>query len=717
MEYFKQFKKHIQDNNLPTTVSLWQEYCLSDEVDPIEMSHVLSAIKEASFSKSFGVYVENGLELWESLAPSQAKDEIIKLIFDIQTTNSAEYSDLAHAYLKERYGEIDIFAELLRIVGLRENEEFQGCIRNFELLIHLQKGNFCLHTGGWGIGEVMDTSFLRREISIEFDLVAGMKEISFKNAFNILVPVPRDHFLARRFGNPEKFEDYTRANPVDSIKLLLKDLGDKTAFEIKEEMADLVIPEEEWTKWWSSVRSKLKKDTEIIYPKSLQEPFKLNTSKVTHEDMLKTSLSEAVTVKDKIDTLYTFLRDFPALHKDPDLNIYLKNEFGEILLTKDLRESEEIQILFLLSDLNDQAAKKNIPELVRKLPDLSFVLDEIAILAFKRRLLSEIKKNRLDWVEIFTDLIVASKKHSLRDFLYEEVMAENKQDIFKSKIESVIKDPQLSPAAFIWFFQRIIKNKTALFTNQADLDMLFEAFFILMHYVEVSLKDRTMTKKMYGMLTDKRFEIVRRIFKGASSDVIKELLLLATKCQILTNHDVKILHSLAEVVHPELSKLRSHAQEETEEEIIWTTPEGMKKVTDRIEQIATKEVIENAKEIEIARAHGDLRENSEYKFAMEKRARLQKEMKSLSAQMKKMKILTKEDVDTSKVSIGTTIELKGENSENQNYTILGPTDADTEKGIISAQSKLAEALLNKIVGEKVNIGDNTWKITKISSIL
>jgi transcription elongation factor GreA-like protein/transcription elongation GreA/GreB family factor len=716
MEYFKQFKKHIEDNNLPNTVSLWQEYCMSDEVDPKEMAYILQEIKNASLVSSFGVYVDDGLGLWKNLSASRVKDEVLKLIFDIQSTNSPEYSVLAHEYLTEKYGMIDIFQELLRIVGLREGEDFKGCIRNFELLMHLQKGNFCLHTGGWGVGEVMDISFLRREISIEFDLVAGLKEISFGNAFNILVPISSEHFLARRFGNPEKFEEFTRANPVDSIKLLLKDLGPMTAYEIREEMADLVIPEEDWTKWWSSVRSKLKKDTEIIYPKSLQEAFKLNSSKVTHEELLKQALVDEPLLDRKIEVLYTFLRDYPALHKDQDLNVYLRNEFGEILLTKDTNESQEIQILFLLSDLNDKAAKTNIPSLIKQISDVFEVCDQIDILAFKRRLLAEIRKTREDWSDIYTDLILSADKHSLRDFLFDEIIDKKKGEEFSVKLEPLFHDPRKSPYAFIWFFSRIMKNKTTLFTDQDSLDRIFEGFFMLMHHVEVTMKDRVLTKKMYSMLSDKRFEIVRRIFKGASPETIKELLLLATKCQILTNHDVKILHSLAEVVHPELSKLRAGGQSE-EDEILWTTNEGMKKVTERIEQIATKEVIENAKEIEIARAHGDLRENSEYKFAMEKRARLQKEMKSLSAQMKKMKILTKEDIDISEVSVGTKIDLSNDSGENQSYTILGPIDADTEKNIISSGSKMAKLLLHKKIGEKVALGDTSWEIKNIASIL
>ncbi|MCH9812064.1 GreA/GreB family elongation factor, partial [bacterium] len=123
------------------------------------------------------------------------------------------------------------------------------------------------------------------------------------------------------------------------------------------------------------------------------------------------------------------------------------------------------------------------------------------------------------------------------------------------------------------------------------------------------------------------------------------------------------------------------------------------------------------KEIEIARAHGDLRENSEYKFAQEKRAALQKEMKNLSAQVKKVRVLSKQDVDLSRVSVGTKVRIAGDGGEEKVYSILGPFDADTEKDIISFQSQLAKVLMDKKVGEKVLINNNTWEVKEIAEAL
>ena len=715
MEYLKQFKKHIDGNNLPSTVSLWQEYCLSDEVDPEEMRLILEAIKQSGFVDSFGIYVDRGLDLWNSLAESTEKDEILRLIFDIQTVNSSLYSDIAHQYLEKKYGMVDIYRELLRIVGLRDEQDFQGCIRNFDLLVHLQKGKFCLHSGGWGVGQVIDISYLRREISIEFDLVPGLKEISFKNAFHILAPMSNDHFLARRFGDPDAFEEYAKSHSVEVIKLLLKDLGDKTATDIKDEMLDLVIHESDWSKWWSSVRGKLKKDLEVIYPVSVKEPFSLNKNKLNHEDRLKESIINEKNIDNIINIIYVFIRDFSPLIKEEVFRQILVHSLLDVS-DKKINIAQKMQLLFLLADVKYDVENDITKEVIR-LDNVIEIIHEIQILSFKRRLLLEIKEKRSDWVTIYTNLLLSNKKHLLREFLYEEIMkVDSNAKELDQHIEKVISNPNNSPNAFIWFVQKIIKQQTTLFINQIGLDQVLESLFILMHHLENREKDRVLTKKVYSLLTDKRFEFIRRVFKGTDIETMKEFLLLSTKCQILSTHDINILYSLAAVIYPEINQLKKNNIDE-QEDIIWTTQQGLKKITDRIEQIATKETIENAKEIEVARAHGDLRENSEYKFAMERRARLQGEMKNLSNQVKKMRVLSKEDIDTSKASIGTKVTLTSENGKTDSYILLGPFDADPEKNILSAQSKLAQKIMNKKLNDKIIINEVDWMISDIVSVL
>lgn len=716
MEYLKQFQHHIANNDLPSTVSLWQEYCLSDEVDTEELKQILIDLKGSSLRETFGCYVEQALILWETLPVGEGKDAVFRLIFDIQTTNEPNLAEIAINYLSNKYKDDPHFQQKLRLVGLRDKINFEGAISNFELLTHMKVGNFFIHTGGWGVGEVIDVSILREQISLQFDYVAGHKDLSFTNAFKTLIPISKDHFLARRFGDPENFEAFAKKNPVETIHLLLRDLGEKTAGEIKDELCDLVIPENEWARWWQTTRTRLKKDTLIEIPEHLRGAFRLRREEVTHEERLVKALEKSPNADTLIEMIYSFMRDFPGALKNEEFKSSLIKQLQDVLTHKEITESQEVQILFILQDLGHEKAKE-LGSVISKFSNLIDTVNRIHVLAYKKRLLIEIKKSKKEWSEVFANLLISIDQNPLRDYLLEELLNAGKEKEIKQILDELLSRPNLSPSAFLWYFQKIMTEEPCPYADQEGRERFLEAFFVLLHTIETVGTAKDVIKKMLNFLIGGRFANVRFIFQHSNIESVKEILLLSTKCQSLTDHDVKILHSLAEVVHPSLSKLRKEEGEEEEESVIWATAQGYKKVKERIEKIATVETVENAKEIEIARSHGDLRENSEYKFALEKKSRLQSELRFLSNQIKHMRILTQEDIDSSQVSIGTIVSLESEEGEQLMYTLLGPWDADPENNVLSFRSKVAQEMAGLSVGGECSIHNKNWKVTDIKSYL
>ncbi len=148
---------------------LWEEYCMGDQIDGHEVKHILELIKSSKLADTFGQFAETLLPLWRKIENSEASGEVLRLILDIQTTNSSLFADIATEFLKQKYGNDKDFGEMLRIVGLRGRHSFRGAISNFILLKHMKKGNFVFHTGGWGVGEVMEMSLLREHALIEFE--------------------------------------------------------------------------------------------------------------------------------------------------------------------------------------------------------------------------------------------------------------------------------------------------------------------------------------------------------------------------------------------------------------------------------------------------------------------------------------------------------------------------------------------------------------------
>ncbi|NGX48010.1 MAG: Transcription elongation factor GreA [Chlamydiae bacterium] len=715
MGYLVDFEKAIENHDAPAILRLWEEYSSSDEVDGEDFRAILEAIKKSELHDYIGRHVERVLPLWEKIEKGPLADEILRLIVDLEVTNNPTLRQITLNHLKEKFGDEKIFQEKMRLIGLRGGkEDFKGAISHYLLLNHMKKGNFVFHTAGWGVGEILDVSMLREQLSMEFDYVPGRKEISFKIAFTTLVPIPEEHFLAQRFGNPDVLEEKAKKNPVEVIQLLLKDLGSKTALEIKDELCELVIPEKEWNRWWQSTRNKIKKDTHIESPADLKLPFRLLKEEVSHEQRLQKALETKPDADTLIHMIYSFLKDFSDTLKNKSFKESLVEKLKELLSFQEITVSQELQVHFFLQDLSGEKDYPPIAELLKKAESLEKILSEISIQSFKKRTLMAIRKVREDWQDLFLKLLLVVEHSSLRDYIIGELIPSDAKEKLTKKLEELCLYPYQYPELVIWYFQKVIADPSLPLSDEEGKSLFFEAFLILLSNLEQKGERRDLIKKIHGILSAGRYAIVRKIMKFASLASVQEFLLLVTKCHSLSDHDIKIFHSLAEVVYPSLAKKR---EEPIEEEVIWTTQEGYLSLQKRLEQIGTIETVENAKEIEVARAHGDLRENAEFKAALEKRDRLQTELKFLSDQLNKSRILIKEEIDTNEVSIGTIADWESEDGGNISYTLLGPWDADPDKYILSFQSKLANSMLGLKIGDTIEIQNKKHTLKDIRSAI
>ncbi|HAB98509.1 MAG TPA: transcript cleavage factor, partial [Parachlamydiales bacterium] len=518
-------------------------------------------------------------------------------------------------------------------------------------------------------------------------------------------------------GDPEALEKESRYNPNEIIRLLLRDLGPKTAAEIKNELCDLVIPAEDWNRWWQTARAKVKKDTKVESPKELKEPFRLREKDVPHEVAFHKALEAKPDVNATIQMVYTFLRDFPETLKNQEFKTSLEARLKDVLAQENLNDGQKLQLLFFLEDLHVSQSSEKIVHLLEHMPALSDLVRNTQVMAGQKRILQKTQKIRKDWIEIYLDLIFTIDQNMIRDFILSELDAPETQDLLKQKLGSLHLHPFSYPEVLVGYLKKIIDPKSKLpFATHEGRNDFFEGLLILLDHLEQKAHHRDLAKKVIGLITGDRYKIVRDIMQHSSLEEVKEYLLLATKCDTLTDHDIKILHSLGEVVYPELARLRKDKDKPTsDDQVIWSTQEGYLKVQTRIQQIATVETVINAKEIEAARALGDLRENAEFKAALEKRDRLQTELKLLSDQLGKTRVLTADDVPSDEVGIGSVVHYRDEKGAHHKLTLLGPWDADPEQNIFSFQSKLAQAMKGKKVEETFEFQGERFTISEINN--
>jgi len=135
---------------------------------------------------------------------------------------------------------------------------------------------------------------------------------------------------------------------------------------------------------------------------------------------------------------------------------------------------------------------------------------------------------------------------------------------------------------------------------------------------------------------------------------------------------------------------------------LYLTQEGLdelRKELDELIQVRRPEVINALKD---ARAQGDLSENAEYDAARTEQAIVESRIKELEAMLERAVIITK--VDTDVVSIGTKVTLEYvEEEEEEEYSIVGSSEADPFANKISNESPIAKAIMGLKVGSVVSV--------------
>ncbi len=721
MGYLKEFQTQITNRDFAKFLKLWEEYCTCDEADTDEIKTLLSTLKSSDFAKSFGPYVGLLIPLWQTIQKDEESYQILSLILDLQTTNSPQLADHALEALRKQHSSKISFQdreiqEALRLVGLRSKDQFQSALSNFDLLIHLKKGNFVFHASGFGVGEIMDASSLRELVSVEFENTSGIKQITFTNAFKSLIPLSSAHFLAKRFSNPDAFEKEAKENPLGVLKLLLKDLGPKTAAELKDELSELVIPEADWQKWWQNARAKLKKDTEIESPSNAKDPFILRKEAVSHEEQFLESIKKKSSFSEFLTASYNFIRDYSSKLKNNDLKNEIVSRIESFLKSNSLNPAERLQAYFCLDSLHGVKHEAEISKILKESDALDSLLEHIDIIVYKKLAITAIKAHLENWPSIYLRLLQTCNQGMLRDYLIKELVQGNNAHILQKGFQDLLESPWENAELFVWYYHKLMNeaDEGLPFQNREGKDAYSQGLLVLLNRIENDPGQKELVKKIYMMTTAKRYSLIRQIFQDSSLEFAKEFLLLATKCHTITDHDLMIWRSLVEVVHPSLGS--SGGKKVGVDTTIWTTEATLLREQERLKKIATTNVIENAKEIEAARALGDLRENSEYKSALEKRALIQREIKKLSAEISNARVLTPADIQSEEAGIGSVIHASDTTGTQVKFTIMGPWEADPDNHILSSHSKVGMSLIGLHVEDTFKFKEVEYKIQKLGSI-
>jgi transcription elongation factor GreA len=134
------------------------------------------------------------------------------------------------------------------------------------------------------------------------------------------------------------------------------------------------------------------------------------------------------------------------------------------------------------------------------------------------------------------------------------------------------------------------------------------------------------------------------------------------------------------------------------------TKGGLDRIKEELKRLKTVDRGKIVKEIEVARAHGDISENAEYHAAKERQGQIEARIRQLDDMIARAEVIDISKLKGDRVMFGATVELSDTDSDAKvTYRIVGEVEADAKKGLISITSPIARALVGKSIGDDVTV--------------
>lgn len=129
---------------------------------------------------------------------------------------------------------------------------------------------------------------------------------------------------------------------------------------------------------------------------------------------------------------------------------------------------------------------------------------------------------------------------------------------------------------------------------------------------------------------------------------------------------------------------------------------GHQKLKEELHRLERTDRMEVVRAIEVARGHGDLKENAEYHAAKERQGHIEGRILELKDKLSRAEVIDCTTVPTTRAVFGTVVTLLDLDSDEEvTYQLLGPEESDVKTGSISVLSPLGRSLIGKEIGDDV----------------
>nr|MBF0221086.1 transcription elongation factor GreA [Desulfobulbaceae bacterium] len=146
---------------------------------------------------------------------------------------------------------------------------------------------------------------------------------------------------------------------------------------------------------------------------------------------------------------------------------------------------------------------------------------------------------------------------------------------------------------------------------------------------------------------------------------------------------------------------------------------GHTRLREELTQLERHDRMDVVRAIEVARAHGDLKENAEYHAAKERQGHIEGRIMELKDKLGRSEVIDCTQVPIDRVVFGVVVTLVDLDSDEQiTYKLLGSEESDVNAGSISVMSPIGQAIIGKEEGDEVTVktpgGQRKFEVIEIT---
>jgi transcription elongation factor GreA len=601
--------------------------------------------------------------------------------------------------------------------------------KNPKLVSHRAKletmvpGNYCLHRS-WGFGKIVDYDAADDRLIIDFE--DGKQGHAMAPAFcvdklDILLP---NDILVRSRTEPEVIEEMIKKKPTDLICEIISASEDQAmmASEIERLLARVIGPIK-YKKWWTATKKLLVKDPRIGVPLKKTEPYIYRDEPVKPEDEILEQFHATKNSKQKIELgekLYALSENISVIREE--MPAILEELTDAIANAKTLSQADRLHGVWvrnnLARDLHEdvEALEPSSASILDSTNDYSELAAELPAQYYKRYL-DLISRTYPDkWQSMVEDLLRNSSGKFTSEcinFMLERDM----EDRIRYCLDRWLKEQTIKGPLLFWVVKNRASKKYSPIIEPLVNPRLLAAMFYAIDY-EALQNASTRRIPLADLLSDDT-TLIPDLLADANVETANDLaqtLLLNQGFGDLTKKS--LLARFIKQFPTVQSLLAGEAAATTEDEALIVSQTSFNKAKAEYEELISIKIPENKKAIQVARDHGDLKENSEYKMARQDQDILLSRKNELEVDLSRARVTDFSDATTEHIGIGSVVELKeGSSGNTQTYSILGAWDSDPDNDVLSYKTPLGQALMGKEKGTKVTtkIGGNEeeWTVLGI----